>query len=219
MKIIEMKTETMENRKKENSVKSLTSLYTVVVGVALSLAIVGLIDPKRGLESVSWSPLLLFISFVATLFPFYHGALRHLDDAYIENDSAHIKDGALIIDFVLLFLHGIAFVILSLLLTKPGHFAWVLVALLTIDVVWGLFAHFASSARGKHTAEWKWTSINFVFVGLAVWYLIDNEIFMKDLSNPIKLSFPIAFACVARTVVDYIWCRSFYFPVDKKRTR
>src|SRR5207253_2832610 len=133
-------------KRMENSVKSLVELYTVVIGVALSLAVVSLIDLNKGLDVITLPSTLLFIAFIATLFPFYHGALRHLDDAYIENDDRRIKDGALVLDFVLLFLHAVAFVVLSLLLKKPGQFAWVLAVVLSIDVIWGVFAHFASSA-------------------------------------------------------------------------
>lgn len=120
----------MHNKRKENSLRSLTSLYTVVIGVALSSSILKLIDPNQGLSSLTVTSTLLFLAFICTLFPFYHGALRHLDDAYIENDSDHIKDGALILDFLLLFFHGMAFVVLSLMLTKPGDFAVVLLAVL-----------------------------------------------------------------------------------------
>jgi hypothetical protein len=202
----------MKNKKRENSVKSLVNLYTVVIGVALTYSVTGLFDVNTGLGSISATSILLFISFIATLFPFFHGALRHLDDAYIENNNTHIKDGALIIDFVLLFIHALSFVILSLLIKLPGHFAWVLVLTLTIDVLWGIFATFGSSSKGVLTAETKWTIINFVFVGVSIWYLIYNKIFLAELASPINLAIPIAFFCVLRSLVDYIWCKDFYFP-------
>lgn len=205
----------MKNKRMANSVRSLVNLYTVVIGVALSLAVVSLIDVKKGLEIVTLSSTLLFIAFIATLFPFYHGALRHLDDAYIENDNAHIKDGALVLDFILLFLHALAFVVLALLLKKPGHFIWVLTVLLAIDVLWGLFAHFASSSKGHFTPESKWGIINFVFVGFSLWYLISNDIFLQELADPVKLAFPIMFVCLLRTLVDYILCKSLYFPKEE----
>jgi len=145
----------MENRKQENSVKSLMSLYTVVIGVALSLSLVTLIDPEEGLKSVSLSPMLLFLAFILTLFPFYHGAHRHISDAYIESHNSHIRDGALLFDFFLLFFHGIAFVVLALLLSKPSNFVWVLIVLFAIDVIWGLFVYFGSSSKDVHNAEGK----------------------------------------------------------------
>ncbi len=202
----------MKNKRMENSVRSLVNLYTVVIGVALSLAVVSLIDVNKGLSALTLSSTLLFVAFIATLFPFYHGAQRHLDDAYIENDNAHIKDGALVLDFVLLFLHALAFVVLALLLRKPGHFIWVLTILLAIDVFWGLFAHYASSSSGHFTPESKWGIINFVFVGLAVWYLVSNDIYLQEITDPVKLAIPITFVCSVRTLVDYIWCRTLYFP-------
>lgn len=205
----------MQTERMINSVKNLINLYTVVIGVALSLAIAGLIDPKKGLESVTLSATLLFASFVATLLPFYHGALRHLDDTYIENENPHIKNGAFIIDFLLLFLHGIAFVVLSLLVSNPSHFIWILVGLLSIDVLWGVFTHFGSSSYGPYIAEWKWALINFVFIILSVGYLIMNDIYLSNISNPKKLSLLIFIVCLLRTIIDYVWCRTFYFPKDE----
>jgi len=196
----------------ENSVRSLVNLYTVVIGVALSLAVVQLVNINVGLRAITVPLLLLFAAFIATLFPFYHGALRHLDDAYIENNHNNIKDGALVIDFILLFIHGLAFVVLSLLLSKPSEFAWVLLALLSIDVIWGLFTHFAASSMRVLTAELKWSLINIVFVGFWIWYLVAHNYYFVDLQKPILLAIPIAFTCILRTIADYLWCRSFYFP-------
>lgn len=201
-------------KRKENSVRSLTNLYTVVIGVALSVAIATLINSEKGLSAVTIPSSLLFLAFIATLFPFYHGALRHLDDAYIENENAHIKDGALIIDFLLLFFHGIMFVLLSLLLNKPNHFGWVLVALFLIDVIWGVFTHFGSSSRTPASAEGRWTILNFAFLAVLGAYLYCNDIFLGSVLHPKKLSLLIAVGCVIRTLIDYVWCKSFYFPKE-----
>lgn len=202
----------MQNRKMQNSVRSLVNLYTVVIGAALSVAVTGVIDTTKGLEAATSTSICLFIAFVATLFPFFHGALRHLDDAYIENKNSHIRDGALVIDFVLLFIHALAFLVLSLLLKKPNHFAWGLVTIFSIDVIWGGFTHFAASSRNTDTAEFKWTVINFVFVGAIGAYLVKNDIYLGDMAEPIKLAVPIVFIAILRSVVDYVWCRDFYFP-------
>jgi hypothetical protein len=107
-------------------------------------------------------------------------------------------------------------VLLSSLLTKPGHFIWVLVFVLFIDFVWGLFAHFGPSSRTKNSAEGKWALINFAFITLAVGYLINQDIYLEEIKDPIKLSFPIATACMFRSIADYIWCWQFYFPKDEE---
>ena len=204
----------MKGKRIENSVRSLTNLYTVVIGVALSVAIVSVIDPQKGLQSITLTSIFLFLALITTLFPFYHGALRHLDDAYIENESDHIRDGALIFDFVLLFFHGIIFVILSLLLSKPNHFAWVLIVLFVVDVIWGIFVYFGASSQAAHGAEGKWTIINGIFIAALGAYLFCNDIFLQTIQSPEKLALIVTIACTFRSIADYIWCRSFYFPKD-----
>jgi hypothetical protein len=202
----------MKNKKLENSVKSLINLYTVVIGAALSLAVARAIDVRAGLVSVSGVSMLLFVCFVVTLFPFFHGALRHLDDAFVENESPSIKTGALIIDFALLFLHALAFVVLSQLLQRPSHFGWILIGVLGIDVVWGIFAHFGSSSGSKLSAESKWTIINFFFIGIVASYLIVTDTYLDYSGDALKLSLLLTIACVLRSTVDYLWCKDLYFP-------
>lgn len=207
---IKMKSNSVTKRK--NSISSLVNLYTVVIGVALTYSVTGLFQLDSGLKTINKADILLFIAFVVTLVPFFHGALRHLNDSYLENANPHIKDGALIIDFLLLFLHALFFVILSQLVKLPSNFAWVLVVLLSIDVIWGVIAHFAFSASKGFTAESKWTIINLVFVSLSVWYLIANKITLDLISDPINLAIPILIACSFRSLADYVWCKDFYFP-------
>jgi hypothetical protein len=203
----------MISKKKENAVRSLVSLYTVVIGVALSVSVVTLVDPRVGLSAVTAGSMLLFGAFVATLLPFYHGALRHLDDAYLENESTQIRDGALIVDFLLLFFHAMAFVVLALLLHRPSDFAWVLITVLTIDVLWAIFTYFASSSAAPGGAEGKWGFINLMFVGVAVIYLMNQGIYFgTGRPDDAKIAVPIFVFAVIRTVVDYVWCRKFYFP-------
>jgi hypothetical protein len=204
----------MQNKRKENSVKSLINLYTVVMGLSLSLAISRLINPEKGIQSVTVYSGLLFIAFLATLIPFYHGALRHLDDAYIENDNLHIKNGALLIDFVLLLFHGIGFVILAALIALPNHFAWALIGLFSVDVVWGVFTHFGPSSQHKFSAESKWAIINCFFVLLAVAYLKSANIYLEPIEDPSKIALLLAVTCVGRSLVDYLWAQDFYFPKD-----
>jgi hypothetical protein len=202
----------MQNKRMENSIRSLVNLYTVVIGAALSLAVAGAIDVNKGLTSISTVSILLFVAFLATLFPFFHGALRHLDDTYLENSASSMKTEALIIDFALLFLHALAFLVLSQLLKKPADFAWFLVAVLSIDVVWGVFAYFGSVSLGKFSAESRWSTINFFFVLGVLFYLIDQEIYFGTEAVSVKLAWLLAIACVCRSTIDYLWCRDLYFP-------
>ena len=204
----------MHNKRMENSIRSLVNLYTVVIGAALSLAVAGAMDINKGLVSLSAVSILLFIAFLATLFPLFHGALRHLDDTFLENPNLNLKTGALVIDFTLLFLHALAFLVLSQLLKRPADFAWFLVAVLAIDVVWGMFTLFGSRATGKLSPESRWTIINFFFIAGSCFYLIDQEIQLGMESAPPKLAWLLAIGCVVRSAVDYLWCRDLYFPAE-----
>lgn len=205
----------MQNKKMENSIRSLVTLYLVVIGAALSVAVTGVINPTDGLAAATPTSVCLFVAFLATLFPFVHGAVRHLDDAYLENATDQVKDGVLVFDFVLLFFHALAFLVLSMLLKKPNHFAWGLAAILAIDVVWGLFTHYGASSVRVGSAESKWTTINFVSLALLIIYLVLNDVNLGQVSDPIKLAVPVMFVAILRTIADYVWCRSFYFPKDQ----
>jgi len=210
----------MTNKKRENAVRNLVTLYTVIIGAALSLAVKTLVGENNGLDGVSASSALVFAAFIFMLIPFYHGALRHLDDAYIESDR-QIKDPALMLDFFLLFLHGIVFVFLSLLLKSPSNFAWLLVGVLAIDVVWGAFVGFFGSstqtlvdgeAKKPVSAESRWAIINALFIAIVVMYLFEHDVSLAPAQEPLKLSVMLACACFVRSLIDYWWCSRFYFP-------
>jgi hypothetical protein len=202
----------MASERRSNAIKSLIELYTVVIGVALSVAVFGLVGSEKGLLGVSAHSGFLFVAFIATLFPFYHGALRHLYDTYLEKSNEHLRPAAVFPDFILLFLHALAFVVLALLLDKPSHFIWVLNCILLIDVAWASFVYFGASSRETISPEGRWAVINFVFVVLALFYLIVNNIYLGEVKDARSLSALVMVACIARSVWDYLWCRSFYFP-------
>lgn len=201
----------MNNGERARSVAELTNLYTVIVGVALSLSVVNLFSDSNGssgLLSIEPVTLCLFVAFLSTLFPFYHGALRHLDETYARSGGAPTE--ILIFDFVLLLIHAMAFVLLSMLLKEPGQFAWALVVLLSIDVAWGVLMTFSHQEK-KLNAQSKWAIINFLFVGFWCFYLLNNSIYLETPNSSLALAYLLGFLCVVRTLLDYIWCRTIYF--------
>jgi hypothetical protein len=206
----------MTNKSLENSVRSLVNLYTVVIGIALTLAVGVVIDPKLGLSSVTRVTAALFFGFMATLVPFFHGALRHLDDVYIENDTSQLKQGTFIFDFALLLLHALAFLVLAQLLAHPTDFAYFLICVLALDIVWGIFAYVSAGGRQGLSATSRWSIINFVFVVVVLLYLVANDLAPGATAQDEKLSALLALACLARSTVDYVWCRDFYFPTNQQ---
>jgi len=194
------------------SIRSLESLYSVIIGVALSLAIVGLVDRETGLQTITLSECVLFLAFIVTLVPFYHGAIRHLDDCYAERPDRDGPPGKVFVDFVLLFIHALGFVVLSMLLKQPGQFAWVLSILLLVDVFWGVFVFFSGTRSVLRRNEGRWALINTIFICSVVPMLVWRGIGLGDVAEPAKIAIPLLGICTIRTVTDYILCWGLYFP-------
>ena len=199
-----------------NSVSQLSELYNVVIGIALSVAIFRVFtDGNQGLASLneltSRVPNLLI--FLLLVIPFYHGAVRHLFATYVEGGgSSRIKNGALLADFVLLFVEGCLFVVMALSVTDIQVLVWVVVALLVLDSVWGFLAWLAFTGAQSQYAERTWAIINTVCAACLVTMMMVFNKFASDPENAIRLSVVVAIFVFLRTVVDYSKTWKFYFP-------
>lgn len=202
-------------RPRESSVKNLQTLYSIVIGLSLVQAVRTIIGDPVGQIDVGGIP--YFLSFFFILVPFYHGALRHLDSTYIEAPSKRVKSGALMADFLLLFLEAVLFLALSMVIKAHELFAWLMSALLLLDTVWGFLAHLAFSDRSHSTGvekgwtpEGKWATINVVSCVILVLFIIFSP------RTPLWLfdSFGVGLCaiCILRTVIDYMLTWDFYFP-------
>ncbi len=196
-----------------SSVKNLEHLYTTVVAVALSLSIYHLFDTSGGLVQFRVELLWCFAAFLITLIPFYHGALRHLDITYVENESKNLRKGALLFDFFMLFLESCAFIMLSVFLIQPMFFIWGMVALLVFDTIWAFLAYLGFSQDIHPKAEARWALINFVTsIGLTIYLISFNFLPTAEFSSNLKLAIGIPCILLLRTIVDYVWCWDVYYP-------
>lgn len=203
---------------RRNSVKHLASLYTVVVGLALASGINNLINTEAQPVPFKIDTFLTFLAFLVTLIPFYHGALRHLDITYIEDKHPKVRDGALMVDFAILFVEGCFFLALSVLLVKPITFAWGIALLLVVDVMWGFFAHLAFSpdkTSENMKPEGKWSIINLITIVILLFYLISNKIYPNSNEfNMVEIASLIFILLSIRSIFDYICTWKVYFPSD-----
>jgi hypothetical protein len=196
---------------KKNSVQQLAELYTVVIGIALSIAIYNAIDQNAQYLPVRIHLLPVLGAFVFLVVPFYHGAMRHLFATYVEGGgSSNIKSIALLLDFFLLFLEGCLFVMMASTLGKPETFAWVVVTLLSLDSIWGFLAWIATTGAKSQFAEKIWAAINIVTaVVLALVLILAKDRF---LNHGLSMAFVIMLILFLRTVIDYSLTWWFYFP-------
>jgi hypothetical protein len=194
---------------RRRSVEHLQGLYTVVAGVALTLAITKLFDENAPM-ALRADVLPYFAAYLFTLVPMYHGALRHLDITYFGDEKARARAGALMFDWALLFIESCFLLWLAQVLRKPAAFGWGLCIFLGFDCIWALVANPGFSPEAKeHRTEWKWASINFVAVCfLALSFVIAAKL---GLLTSFRWVFILVVA-VARTVWDYAWCWSYYYP-------
>jgi len=198
------------NEAQKNSVRNLQYLYTTVIGLGLSLAIYNLIDTTRVYIPLKLEFLPFFFTFLITLIPFYHGALRHLDITYIEQGGKQVRNGALMIDFLALFIEGCLLLILALIVVKPMFFVWGLVVLLAFDTLWAFTAYLGFSQDLKLKAEPRWAIINFITaIGLSI-LLIFVPPCLDILDSKLVVLIPLV--ALIRTVIDYIWCWNYYYP-------
>lgn len=196
---------------RENSVKQLSDLYNVVVGVALSLAIFNTIE-KASPYVLSGPKVLNLLAFLVLVIPFYHGAVRHLFATYVEDGgSKNIKSGALLADFVLLFIEGCFFVVIASLFDDVVRMAYAVIALLVLDCVWGFLAWLAFTGAGSQFAEKRWALINMVasLVLFVVMRIFASDSLAKDQTG---LQIAILGILLVRTIFDYKMTWSFYFP-------
>jgi hypothetical protein len=196
-------------RAQRNSVFNLQELYTVAVGASLALAIDALVDVWTNNAEFPWHSMPMFTAFLATMIPFYHGAVRHLEDTYIEKRGANVRAGALLADFLMLFVEGFILIGIARLLPEPELAAWGLIALLGFDTVWGLAVYLAFSRRREFGAEIGWVVINAMAVPLMAIYF---GLFARSLT---AINFG-ASLFLFRTVVDYLRSWHFYFPSPRQ---
>jgi hypothetical protein len=196
---------------RENSVKQLSELYNVVTGVALSLAITKLIDPSSASNPIRGEFVLTFLAFLVVIVPFHQGAVRHLYATYVEQGgSSRIKDGALAIDFLLLFFQACIFVALGILIVNLPQFTNALMILLIVDCAWGLLAMLAFTGARAQWTETKWAIINFItFLLMFTLSKFGPPLLGGWNSEMQTLVFLLS---LARTIADYSTSWSFYYP-------
>ena len=196
------------NEARHSAVKHLQDLYTVVVGLGLTLAITKLIDLTTTLNAISMERFATFLVYVVTLIPLYHGSLRHLDAAYLET-KVRPKYGILMLDWGLLFVQSCLLLGLALLTPRFGDFVKGFIILLAFDCSWALLASYLM--KGEAKPEQHWATINFVTAVLLILGGLGPGLTTPSPALEIAKWASLLTVGIARTVCDYYWCREAYY--------
>jgi hypothetical protein len=211
-------------RKQESSVRHLQQLYTIVAGLALSDAVSTLFRGEVAPGS-DWPVLCLIAAFVVTLIPFFHGAMRHLDDTYLLSESnGQQRNRLLAADFVILFVESVLLFMLAHWILDPQKFLFAAIALLAVDIAWAIVSHLLGDReemtrqpgnvlqRMRH-GEFVllgWAGTNLVFIAVLLIYWAYRQWLGETQSNAMAISL----LCILslRSIVDYAISWHFYFP-------
>lgn len=206
----------------QRSVDTLERLFSVVVGLAITVAVHKIVFDKNGNCNVLYDsvnktfPFLkiladrlpVMLAFIFLIVPFYQGMNRHLDQTYVEQDVPATKEGFLVIDFFVFFIEACFLVSLASLVGSGDCAFLVLSALLVFDAVWAFTTHGIHYGKIKpSTITWGWINITTVAVLLLFYF---SQIF------PIGgvRSWALSIVIILRTVVDYKLCWRFYIPSE-----
>lgn len=198
---------------RKRSVDNLQRLYTVVISLAVTESLrrllIGLYD-NTGLPGlIDW---LMFVSLLTTVVPFYHGANRYLDATYVTKERS-AKPQALMIDFVLLFIEGLAFFALAMLMNRNAAFYTVLACLLVLDAIWvGITNLTATTTADRFPGYTVWASINLLAATALLVFTWSNILNWSFWPTELIRNVASTVVVVARTVYDYVKVWSFYYP-------
>jgi hypothetical protein len=195
-----------QRERQRRSVEHLQGLYSVVAAIALSLAADRLL-PASDHAARPRAAFALASALLVTLNPFYHGALRHLDELYGQGRGRAAHSFSVLVDFLLLFLESCVFLSLGASVTEPRVFAWLFFALLALDVVWAHLTTTFLVAEAERGAQKTWLKVNLSFGLLLLAILV---LFTVQWAPSGALPFVVVALALARTATDYTFSWKFY---------
>jgi len=199
------------------SVDNLQRLYTVVVSLAITESLRHLIggtvaEPR----TTTYGHWLMFTSLLVTLVPFYHGANRYLDATYVTHERS-AKRGALMWDFIALFLEGLGFFVIGALMQRgTAPFYTGIAALFVFDAIWvGLTNLTASGEEDRMPGYRKWALVN-LLAAVVLFALVWSNLFtgVTVWRNEFAANIALVSVAILRTVYDYAKVWKFYYPKD-----
>ncbi len=153
---------------------------------------------------------LAVISLLITIVPFYHGANRYLDSTYVTGER-QAKPGSLMIDFAAMFIEGLAFFVLAMLIENTPLFFTVLAGLFVFDAIWVGLTQVTATVHEKRSSYIVWWAVaNIVaacFIPLSIWSSLWPTYTAKLVA--------VCAIAVLRTVIDYWAVWDFYYPASE----
>ncbi|MEP5937349.1 MAG: DUF1937 family protein [Erythrobacter sp.] len=206
----------------KSAIDALQKFYSVIVAAAFSGAVLKSLELfSEGAWTIEkTSQTVLFMSFLVTIVPFYHGMERHLFESHINKQHPEWGDGGkaspLLGDVFIFMILGAILFAMGRFTDRPDTFYGLWVALLVIDILWSLWVW-----RFNRSPFPRWVIVNSIAVAGSgiVWLLI--SLFA---GSPCIVGWPIMCSLIVaqmalifiseatRSFFDYKLNWNFYFP-------
>lgn len=192
------------------SVTALERMFGVIGGFGLTMGAKTLMETwlpgwKETVsfpDSIPRGHLALFATLIVTLIPFFHGAMRHLDIVHLFS-KAETRPMPLFVDYLLLFIEPIVFVMLGMSIGSVRHFLIGLGVLMAIDLLWAVVSCLWT-ARDRRSHVIRWIAFDVVCLALL------GITFIRAVDAR-HITLWIAVVATVRSGLDYIFNWGFYF--------
>jgi hypothetical protein len=162
---------------------------------------------------------LLFIAFVSTIVPFYHGMERHLFETHVaRNDINWGHDGRpsnILMDIFAFMFMGALLLSMGRRIDAPTIFFQTWPALLALDIVWSLLVwQYQKGAK----PIWAWNNLRWLVFAWILWYgtpWLFGRLAWQVSWMPVVQTGAVAVIEILRSIFDYKIHWHFYFPGER----
>jgi hypothetical protein len=203
------------------NVKILENFYTFLIGFALTQATMKLADAwiSNGLNETILGEVVLYISLLVTIVPFYQGMHRFLYVTHVVRpiEKPNSRSSPILLDVYAFLLMSCILFAMGRFLGDPTTFFYLWAALLCLDITWTITVWIIQKSRNP---IWAWNNLFWLVLASLYWVIVHLCLQYPAAPMMTKL-LPYGFVIfeVLRTVCDYIFNRDFYFPPEYRGTR
>jgi hypothetical protein len=201
------------------NIKILENFYSFLISLALTQATMKLIDGwlTDGLKVETLGAVVLYLSLLVTIVPFYQGMSRFLYVTHVVRpiEKPNFQSSPMLLDIYVFLLMSCIIFAMGRFLNDPTTFFYLWSALLVVDILW---VKAVWKIQKGETPIWARNNLLWICVAWIYWALIHLTCLPSILMPSAKNILPYGFVLfeIARTVRDYQINWNFYFPPKYK---
>lgn len=205
----------MTDKATELSVNTLQRLYTIVMSLAIAESLRRLLSDfgDKG-QLPEFASVVAVFSLLITAIPYFHGANRFLELTYITGERK-VKSHALIFDFIALFVEGLLFFMLAVVIKNTQVFFTTLAILFVFSSVWIGIRSMTTSAGNRPIIIHSWAIANVIAAIFLLIFVWSGPLGLRLWPSSTIMNIALGSIVLLRTVYDYYSSWNFYVPSSK----